>query len=304
MVFALLYQRRGEWPIYPYRGDFMKGKSKDDNQAAGNVTLAYLQYAALRDQGRQKADNQDNTFALTCQLPSQIGGDAELPFGLFILADGVSGQRAGEYASAFATQKIAGEAIKHLLLPLLEEQEASAAGGAITDILIDAVSKANAALFALANPAEGASAPGSTIVVALVVGQRLYAAHVGDSRIYLHSKEGELRQLTTDHSMVQRLVEMGQLTAAEAQSSDQRSVLYRALGQQASVEVDTYSATLPDCTRLLLCSDGLWSMVEDRQIVSILQAQAHPSNAVAELVAAANQAGGEDNISAIVVALD
>lgn len=283
----------------------MKNKGKEDNSAAGQPpTLAYLQYAARRDQGQQKADDQDNTFALTCQLPSQVGGDAELPFGLFILADGISGQRDGEYASAFATRKVADEAIKHLLLPLLEEQEASAAGGAITDILANAVGDANSALLALANPAEGVSAPGSTIVVALIVGQRLYAAHVGDSRIYLLGKDGELHQLTTDHSMVQRLVEMGQLTPAEASHSEQRSVLYRALGQQASVEVDTYSATLPDCTRLLLCSDGLWSMVEDGEIASIIQAQAHPSNAVAELVAAANRSGGEDNISAIVVALD
>ncbi len=283
----------------------MKSKSKEDNQAPNSPSvLAYLQYAALRDRGREKAANEDNTFALTCQLPSQVGGGAELPFGLFILADGVSGQHGGEAASATAVQKVASEAVKHLLLPLLAEQEASAAGGAITDILSDAVGNANSALFALGNAAEGVSAPASTIVVALVVGQRLYAAHVGDSRIYLQGKDGQLRQLTSDHSMVQRLVEMGQLTAAEATLSDQRSVLYRALGQATTVEVDTYSATLAECSRLLLCSDGLWSMVPDEQIATVLNTQSHPASAVGQLITAANQGGGEDNISAIVVALD
>ncbi len=283
----------------------MKSKSKDDNQALGAPPLlAYLQYAALRDRGREKASNEDNTFALTCQLPSQVGGGAELPFGLFILADGVSGQQAGEYASATAVQKVASAAIQHLLLPLLTEHEAGAAGGSITDILRDAVGNGNSALFALGNPAEGVSAPASTIVVALVVGQRLYAANVGDSRIYLQSKDGQLRQLTSDHSMVARLVEMGQMNAAEAASSNQRSVLYRALGQAATVEVDTYSATLAEYTRLLLCSDGLWSMVPDEQIATILNTHTHPSSAVGQLVANANVGGGEDNISAVVVALD
>ena len=283
----------------------MKSKSKEDNQASNTPpVLAYLQYAALRDRGREKASNEDNTFALTCQLPSQVGGGAELPFGLFILADGVSGQQGGEAASATAVQKVASAAIQHLLLPLLAEQEAGAAGGAITDILSDAVGNANSALFALGNPAEGVSAPASTIVVALVVGQRLYAAHVGDSRIYLLGKDGQLRQLTSDHSMVQRLVEMGQMSGAEAARSNQRSVLYRALGQTATVEADTYSATLAECSRLLLCSDGLWSMVADEQIATILNTQPHPASAVSHLVANANAGGGEDNISAIVVALD
>jgi PPM family protein phosphatase len=284
----------------------MKSKEREDNAVPGvSPALAYLQYAALRDRGREKATNEDNTFTLTCQLPSQVGGGAELPFGLFILADGVSGQQGGEYASATAVQKVASAAIQHLLLPLLQEQEASAAGGAITDILLDAVGNANSALFALGNAAEGVNPPASTIVVALVVGQRLYAAHVGDSRLYLLGRDdGKLRQLTNDHSMVARLVEMGQMTAAEAAHSDQRSVLYRALGQAATVEVDTYSATLPDCSRLLLCSDGLWSMVQDEEIAAILNRQPYPASAVAQLVAAANQAGGEDNISAVVVALD
>lgn len=282
----------------------MKNKGKEENHTATPPLVAYLQYAASRDMGRQKQANEDNTFALTCQLPSQTGGAAELPFGLFILADGVTTGGGGELASATAVQHIAAAAIKHLLLPLISVEEASAAGGAITDILADAVREANAAIHALGNIAEGVNAPGSTVVAALVLGQRLYAAHVGDSRLYLLGKDGKLRQLTQDHSIVARLVEMGQMTASEAEHSDQRSVLYRALGQAATVEVDTYSATLGDYRRLLLCSDGLWAMMRDADLAITLSAQTHPAAAAQQLVVAANAGGGEDNISVIVVALD
>ncbi len=281
----------------------MKTKNKEEAVQTNPLpTLAYLQYAAGRHVGKRKAVNEDNVFALTCQLPSQIGGSTELPFGLFILADGVSGQSGGEQASATAVQVVAAQSVQRLLLPLLEEQEANADGGSVADILGAAVGEANTVIFG--NGVEGNTPPATTIVVALVVGRRLYAASAGDSRLYLLGADGSLRQITNDHSMVARLVEMGQMTAAEAARSDQRSVLYRALGQAASVEADTYSAPLQDAARLLLCSDGLWGMVRDEDIAATLREYTHPIAAAEQLIKAANAAGGDDNISAVVVVLD
>jgi len=141
---------------------------------------------------------------------------------------------------------------------------------------------------------------GTTLTCLLVVNERAVIAHVGDSRAYVYH-DGLLRQITKDHSYVDKLVEMGQLTAEEAAVHPQKNVLYRAVGQEGLLEVDTHVETIPRRGRLLLCSDGLWGMLSDEEIARIVSHAATAQAACNQLVDAANEAGGRDNITAIVV---
>src|SRR5690606_5445425 len=130
------------------------------------------------------------------------------------------------------------------------------------------------------------------------IGDLAYIAHVGDSRIYLYTKDG-LEQLTRDHSLVQRLIELDQLTQEEAAEHPQKNVLYRALGQSENIEVDTLTRRLPPKARLLLCSDGLWNQVPERDIQEIVKQSNNPQDACNKLVALANKHGGMDNVTVI-----
>jgi len=143
---------------------------------------------------------------------------------------------------------------------------------------------------------------GTTLTGALVLGEQVILAHVGDSRAYIVTAEG-IEQVTRDHSLVQRLKELGQITADEAAIHPQRSVLYKAVGQSEGLEVDVISRRLAPGAILLLCSDGLWSLVGDQQIFQIIQKAASLQMAGEALVAAANSAGGPDNITAVLVQL-
>ena len=135
---------------------------------------------------------------------------------------------------------------------------------------------------------------------------RLIIGHVGDSRAYLitHGNNGDgpvLRQITRDHSLVQRLQELGQLTAEEAAEHPQRNVLYRAIGQGEGLEIDVENFGLPPQSRLLICSDGLWGLVEDEDLTAIVRTSASSQIACERMIAAANAAGGPDNITVIMV---
>ena len=143
---------------------------------------------------------------------------------------------------------------------------------------------------------------GTTLTCALILGNRAYLAHVGDSRAYLFADD-RLRQITRDHSLVDRLVELGQITPGEAMHHPQRNVLYRAVGQGDQLEVDAYVELLPSSSqyRLLLCSDGLWGSIQDDQLTQVLRMAATPQEACDRLIEAANAGGGKDNITAVVV---
>jgi len=144
---------------------------------------------------------------------------------------------------------------------------------------------------------------GTTVTIALLVGTAVYLAHVGDTRAYILDPTG-LHVLTRDHSLVTRLHELGQLSAAEMAHHPQRNVLYRAVGQSDELEVETCYRRLTGASHLLLCSDGLWGLVPEAEIARILRTIAGAQAACAALVAAANAAGGEDNITVILVAFN
>jgi serine/threonine protein phosphatase PrpC len=206
----------------------------------------------------------------------------------------MGGHQAGEVASSLAARVVAHHIVRQFYLPTLASQERSTDQPALNDVLVDAVQAANIAV------ADNVPGGGTTLTCALVLGPRAYIAHVGDSRAYVITENG-LDQVTHDHSLVDRLVELGQLTRDEAAIHPQKNVLYRAVGQSGMLEVDTYVRTIPRGGRLLLCSDGLWSMVSEAEMTRIVTTAPSLQAACESLVAAANEAGGYDNVTAILM---
>jgi serine/threonine protein phosphatase PrpC len=208
-----------------------------------------------------------------------------------VVADGMGGHSAGEIASGTIVNTIARRAFSlDPLQPTSPEQR--------TQWLKDTVQAANQAVFDLRKSA--GTDMGSTLVAALLDGPQATLAHAGDSRIY-KINAGQIEQLTTDHSLVERLIATGQITRLEARNHPQRNVVYRTVGDKPNLEIDTSSHTLLPGDRLLLCSDGLSGMLEDRYLQKIVLESTCPQEACERLIAAANAAGGEDNITAIVI---
>ena len=225
------------------------------------------------------------------------GEDARHTFGLFALADGMGGHQAGEVASSIAARTAAHHIVHQLYLPALVQQEHSTDQPALNEVLVNAVQAANRAV------ASRVPGGGTTLTCALLLGPRAYIAHVGDSRAYLRS-DATIDRLTNDHSLVNQLVEIGQLTAEQAAVHPRRNILCRAVGQGGALRVDVVSRRLFPGDRILLCSDGLWGLLPDDQIWQIVDGASTLPEACDALVAQANASGGTDNISAILLRMD
>jgi serine/threonine protein phosphatase PrpC len=226
------------------------------------------------------------------------------PLNLFVLSDGMGGEAHGEVASALAVETV----VKHCLD--LETNPAARVLGqtqpnwsARTKRLSTALHLANKSIFKSAEEHADRHGMGATLTAAWIDGAKLSIAHVGDSRAYL-LRTGSLLQLTRDHSLVAEQVRRGILTAAEADESDMQSVLLRALGAQPEIEVDAEEHMLFPRDILLLCSDGLTRMVTEPEIAGMLQAETDPALAAEKLVALANERGGPDNITVMIVRLE
>lgn len=268
-----------------------------DNAAPLGPFAAGLAYGWITDVGRMREHNEDSVYVFVAEQQSSLPAP---PFGLFILADGMGGHQAGEVASALACQTVAAQLMERVYLPLLYRNGNSGEVGAasllaLTEMLAEAIQSANLEVYA--------STPGSgtTLTCALLVGDRLMIGHVGDSRAYLQQGQAAARLLTNDHSMVKQLVDIGQLTPAEAAVHPRRNILYRAVGQGGLLSVDVQSCRLEHDAQLLLCTDGLWGLVPDAALWEIVAAAPTAQVACARFVEAANAAGGNDNITAIVV---
>ena len=226
------------------------------------------------------------------------------PLNLFVLSDGMGGEAHGEIASAMAVETV----VKHCLD--LEANPAAKIMGpaqpnwsARTKRLSTAIHLANRNIFKSAEQNVDQRGMGATLTAVWIDGAKLSIAHVGDSRAYL-LRGGSLLQLTRDHSLVAEQVRRGILTSAEAEESDMQSVLLRALGAQAEIEVDVEEHTLFPRDVLLLCSDGLTRMVTDPEIAGTLQAETNPDRAAENLVALANERGGPDNITVVIARIE
>jgi len=218
------------------------------------------------------------------------------PLAVYVIADGMGGHSAGEIASGTIINNIAQRAIMDLLPShvikgeRLDRQE----------WLESAVEAANSEVFSMRKSA--GTDMGSTLVAAVLEGNQAYIAHVGDSRAYLINTKG-IRQLTVDHSLVERLIASNQISREEARHHPQRNVIYRTVGDKAKIEVDVARYILEVDDYFLLCSDGLSGMVEDPTIQRLVLEAVSPQAACDALIDAANAAGGEDNVSVIIVKL-
>lgn len=245
--------------------------------------------------GARRDRNEDSCLLFV----SEAGGHfASMPFGLFIVADGMGGHSEGHVASNIASRTAAAHILNYLYFPLLQD-DAAGLKQPIQEVLEQAVQKANKAVFE--HDAEMDS--GTTLTIALVLGRRLHVAHVGDSRLYLWAN-GRLEPITSDHSLVQRLQDVGQLTAEEATFYRYGHILLKAVGQTEAVEADIYMRLLPKSGKLLLCSDGLSGFVSAQEIQMILEQEVPLQQMADELFEAAMEMGGFDNITAVLVDFD
>ncbi|MFO7583322.1 MAG: protein phosphatase 2C domain-containing protein [Anaerolineales bacterium] len=241
--------------------------------------------------GRQRDLNEDSLFTLSTTI---AGNTSTAPFGLFIIADGMGGHQYGEIASNTAVRVISGYILKKFHATLFQ-QPSIPVEESLQEIMQAAISEAQRVVLS--------ETPGSgtTVTAALVVGQQLTVGHVGDSRGYLIYNDKRIEAITRDHSLVRRLEELGQITSAEAAVHPQRNVLYRALGQGETLDSDLVTVPFPVGAYLLICSDGLWGVVPDEEMKKIVFEAPTIQRGCQNLVAAANAAGGPDNISAILV---
>ena len=253
----------------------------------------HITFGVSSDVGMVRNNNQD--AALTFLLSSRSVDD--LPdFGLFVVADGMGGHHDGEKASAITTRVLSSSITKDIYLAMLTDEGREVERLPIAEALIQAVQRANKEV--LRHVPEG----GTTVTAAAVIGDLAHIVHVGDSRAYLITKDN-IDQVTRDHSLVQRLIELDQLTPEEAEVHPQKNVLYRALGQNETIEVDTSSRRMSVDSRLLICSDGLWGQVEEAELQEVTMNNVDPQQACDKLVALANTRGGVDNITAIILKL-
>ena len=249
-------------------------------------------YGCAQSIGKQRDHNEDSVFALSIA----IGGEkTSSPLGLFVVADGMGGHQYGEVASAAAARTLSGYVLKRFLPYLVNPS--TTMDESIQDLMRSAINDAQQAV------TQAAPGSGTTLTAALVLGQQMTIGHVGDSRAYAIHPYGGGETLTRDHSLVKRLEELGQISPEEAAVHPQRNVLYRALGQGEVLEPDIFTATFPASGYLLLCSDGLWSVLSDSVIFKLVTTSKDLQSASQSLVDAANEAGGPDNISVIVVQL-
>src|SRR5829696_105669 len=224
------------------------------------------------DLGRQRQGNEDNYFV---RSP------------LFVVADGMGGAQAGEVASEMAVDSFDGG------LP----------DGSVADALVRIIQEANRRIHDRSRTDEQAAGMGTTCTAAYVGESEVTIAHVGDARAYLW-RNGELTRLTHDHSLVGELVARGKLTEEQAEAHPQRSVITRALGPERDVQVDVESFTACDGDVYLLCSDGLTSMIHEPGVRPVLERMTNLDRTGRELISAANEAGGRDNITVILFRLE
>lgn len=237
-----------------------------------------LKTFSITDIGMRRSINQDYVFS------------SEQPVGslpnLFIVADGMGGHKAGDFASRQATQTIV-----EFLQNSTEES--------IVVAIRNAIEQANRVVIAKAAESECFEGMGTTVVLATILENTMYVANVGDSRLYL--ERDELRQITKDHSLVEEMVRMGGIDQEAARYHPKKNVITRAVGGSDEIQIDFFEIQLEPGDVILMCSDGLTNMVEDSDISLILKKQRDVVEMAETLVSTANENGGADNVSVIVI---
>jgi serine/threonine protein phosphatase PrpC len=246
------------------------------------------QIAGLTDVGLKRELNEDSLQMIEAEMP-ELG-----PYGLYIVADGLGGHAAGEVASQLTIDAIQQRHAQHPPLPGATSFE---------EWLKELALAANEVVLNHQKDHTDNKKMGSTLVMALIVGRNAHIINVGDSRAY-HLNNQQIDQVSVDHSLVERLVQIGQITREEARTHKQKNVIYSTIGEKERLEIGSYQVSLNPGDRLLLCSDGLSNMVSDEELLKISHQQPDPARAIQMMVEAAKQAGGHDNITAIIIQMN
>lgn len=238
-----------------------------------------MRSCSMTDVGQRRRENQDYVF--TSKQP--IGN---LP-NLFVVADGMGGHNAGDFASCCAVQVLVDSVKKDMSFNPIK-------------IIRHAVETANEKVYAQAQTDPQKAGMGTTLVVVTIVGRFAYVANVGDSRMYLVNPDG-ITQVTKDHSLIEEMVRIGELTREEARNHPDKNIITRAVGTGETVEIDFFDVQLDEGVRILMCSDGLSNMVPDPEIQEILGPDHDIEEGTRMLVDRANENGGKDNITVVVI---
>lgn len=239
-----------------------------------------MRVAAISDIGKVREINEDNY----CVYEKDIT--------LYMVADGMGGHKSGEIASFIAINAIK----EHILKYLKDESEEQSVKG----IIFQAFNKANQEIYNKSNEDIDCEGMGTTITMALLIQDKLYIGHVGDSRGYL-LKNGVLEQITQDHSLVAELVRNGSITEGEAMRHPQKNIITRSLGTDKDIKVDIFTLDFQRKDTLILCTDGLTNFVDRYELQKVLLEMKNPAEGCDTLVSLANQRGGYDNITVVII---
>ena len=239
-----------------------------------------IRSAAITNIGMRRQMNQDSFFA----SDSAVGHLSNL----YIVADGMGGHQAGEYASQFTVDRIAS---------IMQDSD----NPSPDEVMVLALQEANRELRLIAQSDPKYYGMGTTAVMAVITGNILQAANVGDSRLYIVDRTRGMYQVTTDHSLVEEMIQAGSLDKEEARNHPDKNVITRAVGAESTLKVDLFTEVLTGQSLILMCTDGLTNMLDDRQIEQIIWRSRTIEEAASVLVTVANEAGGLDNISVTLI---
>ncbi len=249
--------------------------------------------------GQKHTRNEDAVVTFTFDKEQK---GRSVPVSFYLVADGMGGHQAGDLASRTVNRIVTNWIIQTKVLPdLHKETHPLSTEDTTGEMLTQAIQQANETLVEHRQTAN--SNLGSTVTAALIIGDVATITNVGDSRTYL-LRDGQMEQITQDHSLVAQLVDVGVIKPEDVRSHPQRNQIYRCLGHKSDVEVDTFTRKLQAGDVLVLCSDGLWEMVLDDEIQRTVETARSPQKACDTLIEAANRAGGKDNIAVIVVEME
>jgi protein phosphatase len=237
-----------------------------------------LKAFSITDIGERRRINQDYVFC----SENAIG---KLP-NLFIVADGMGGHNAGDYASRFCVE-------------FFKQQIEESGMESPISLIEAAIRETNEALRSKAQEQTDLEGMGTTLVAATIFNKEMYVANVGDSRLYVIGKL--IKQVTEDHSLVEAMVKTGELNRCEARVHPNKNIITRAIGANDTVEPDFFEVSLEDGDTVLMCSDGLTNMLEDETIERIIRENEDPETAAETLVKCANENGGKDNIAIVII---
>ena len=238
---------------------------------------------SITDAGAIREMNQDFYFS----SDTAVGN---LP-NLFIVADGMGGHKAGDYASRYTIERVVASVSRN-------------AGDEPVSIIKEAINKANELLVAESREDEAKRGMGTTLVIGTIIGNKLFVANIGDSTTIVEDIVGsteQIRQITRDHSLVDEMVRLGEINADEARVHPDKNIITRAVGAADHVEADFFEVELCEDDRILLCTDGLTNMVRDEEICDTIRQNDNIETAASQLVAMANANGGRDNITVMII---